>query len=469
MTQEAHGDPVDTAGGGTPGLVPGGILAGRFHLIRRLGRGGIGDVWLAEDEQLEGDPVACKILRGEFTHDRRAVADLKREVLLTRRLRHPGILAVYTFWEEEDLRLITMEYIEGRNLAEALLDRGEAYTLEEVLPWVAQVAQALDYAHGEGILHRDVKPGNILLDASGAVRLADFGIARLARDLRTRLTGEMTCGTLLYVSPEQLLGEQLDPRSDLYSLAAGVYELLAGIPPFTSGSIATQIQFKPPPRLPHLSDAVNAVLLKALSKRPDRRFTHCGEFYHALAGAAGQGAGPGEGQGAGAVPAPLVLREEDQVETEATVALDVPSFAEVRVRLGGLLIEAGVVTSRQLEKALEKQRERGLPLGEVLIEMGLAEEKEIAEALSGQLGLPLAHMDQERVDPDVAHVITGALARARRCLPLRKEAGEIIVAMADPMDMMTIDDLESTYGAMVRVKVAPAAALLSAVVRTYPE
>ena len=262
------------------------LLAGRFLLVRRLGLGGLGHVWLAEDRQLDGELVACKVLKDEFTHDRRAVADLKREVLLTRRLRHPHILAVYTFWETDANRFITMEYVDGKNLADALFDRQTPFTLQETAPGIQRLGDALDYAHGEGVLHRDIKPGNILLDGKGKVRLADFGIARLAREVRTRLTGEISCGTLLYVSPEQLMGEPLDRRSDLYSLAATLYELLSGAPPFTSGSIVTQIQMKPPAPVPHLSDAVNRVLLQGLAKDPDRRQDTCGHFCRELLEAA---------------------------------------------------------------------------------------------------------------------------------------------------------------------------------------
>ena len=156
-------------------------------------------------------------------------------------------------------------------MAEVLADQASVFTPHEILPWVRQLSEALDYAHSQEVLHRDVKPGNVLLDGCGEVRLADFGIARLARDVRTRHTGEMSCGTLMYVSPEQLMGEYLDARSDEYSLAASVYELLSGAPPFYRGSIITQIQLKPAPAIPHLDPAVNAVLTRALSKDPDQR------------------------------------------------------------------------------------------------------------------------------------------------------------------------------------------------------
>jgi len=156
------------------------MLADRFRLIRQVGEGSIGVVWVAEDTHLDNERVACKILREELSSKREALAALKREVLLTRKLRHPNILAVYTFWEAEPSGFITMEYVDGQNLAEALADRGRPFTVKETLPWLRELSEALDYAHGRGVLHRDVKPANILLGKDGHVRLADFGIASMA-------------------------------------------------------------------------------------------------------------------------------------------------------------------------------------------------------------------------------------------------------------------------------------------------
>ncbi len=435
------------------------LLAGRFELVRRVGRGGIGSVWLAKDLQLDGEPVACKVLKQELHEDRRAVADLKREVLLTRRLRHANILPVYTFWETDDKRFITMEFVEGENLADTLFNRSKPFAVGDILPWVRCLCEALDYAHANGVLHRDVKPGNILLDTQNQVQLADFGIARTAREVSNRLTGEMTCGTLMYVSPEQLMGEPMDRRSDLYSLATSTYELLSGQPPFVSGSIITQIQMKPAAPIAGLDDAINGVLLKALEKNAAKRHNSCLEFFHALEGAAGQ-AGPGRLQ---ALP---TVREDNSPEDD-TVVLPKRDSTALRRRLGTVLLEAGAILPSELDQALAEQGRYGERLGEVLTRMGVVNEEAIAQALSEQMQLPLSMLEKETADPEVADVLTREMAAGRQCLPLRRNDAGVVVAMADPLDLTTLNELEATFQTRVDILIATPSAVSAAIKRYY--
>jgi hypothetical protein len=439
----------------------------RFRLVTRLGRGGLGSVWLAEDVQLNDEQVACKILKPELYDDHRAVSDLKREVLLTRRLRHPNIMGVYTFWETEANRLITMEYVDGSNLSELLYGQRRPFPPNALLPWIQQLGDALDYAHGEGILHRDVKPANIMVDGQNRTLLADFGIARTAREVQARLSGELTSGTLLYVSPEQLMGERLDARSDLYSLAATFYELLAGRPPFVSGSIITQIQMKPAPPVMGLPDAINEVLLKALAKDPNRRYNTCGDFSQALSEAiaiSGEVREPIQTE----FFSTLDLACEEGIR-EATVALDRQDTAALKMRLGMLLIEDGLLTDAQLVQALEIQKVECKRLGEILMEhLGLSE-TEIARTLSRQIQLPLlAPLPLEDIDPEVAWTITAGLARNRGCLPLKHARGAVIVAMADPLDLRTLNELETTFGTTVHPVVTTPTALETAISQLWP-
>jgi len=443
------------------------LLVDRFRLLERLGRGGLGSVWLAEDRQLDNEQVACKILKADLYDDRRAVSDLKREVLLARRLRHPNILGVYTFWETDEYRLISMEYIKGANLSELLVENGCPFTPTELLGWIAQIGEALDYAHGEGILHRDVKPANIMQDARGRILLADFGVARTAREVQARLTGELTSGTLLYVSPEQLMGERLDARSDLYSLAASVYELLSGAPPFNRGSIITQIQMRPAPPIEGLPDSLNLVLMKALAKDPNRRHQSCGTFCAALAEAIGASTG---------VPAllqPELFSQLDETAEEATgeatVALERQDTATDRMRLGTLLIEAELLTNDELLLALEIQKVEGRRLGEILIEhLGLTEEC-IGRAVARQIQLPfMAPLPVEDVDPAVAEHFTPALVRSRGCLPIRPTELGLTVAMADPLDMQTLNELEATYRETIQPVVTTPSALEAAIRHLWP-
>lgn len=443
------------------------ILAGRFRLVRHLGRGGLGHVWLARDAQLEDEQIACKILRRDLFYDRRAISDLKREVILTRRLHHPNIVAVYTFWETVEYRFITMEYVEGRSFLEALVEHRTPFRADEILPWLRQLCDALDYAHSKQVLHRDVKPGNILLGNDGTVRLADFGIARTAQEVRIRFTGEMTSGTLLFMSPEQLLGDRLDARSDLYSLAATVYEMLSGVPPFYEGSVITQIQMKPVEPIAHLDDAVNQVLLRALAKSPIHRQKSCGEFFAELAEAVRcwRQVHPSE-----ALPeAPMIkpgsgFRWDPDAET---VMLHVSQFEERRPRVGMLLIDAGIVTSEQLEEALRVQEESGEKLGTVLIQLGYVAEEVISEAIGEQLQVSFIRLDDQTFDPAVTELIPARMARARRCLPVCREQGRVVLAMADPLDLGTLNEIERIFKEQVEIRIAPESALLAAIDRVY--
>ena len=442
-----------------PLLRGGDVLAERFVLERRLGAGGLGEVWLAHDSVLDGAAVACKLLREDYFHDRRAIADLKREVLLARRLRHPNILGVHTFWETTAHRFVVMEYVEGHNLAEALRVHGRPFTLAQVLPWLQQLCDALDYAHGEGVLHRDIKPANFLQGTNGNVQLADFGIARTLKEMALAGAGEITCGTLLFMSPEQLNGQQLDLRSDLYSLAASTYELLAGAPPFYEGAIIERIRRAAPPLIAHLGPAVNAALAAGLAKDRDVRPARCGAFLAALAQAAArEGESNSMPQG---LPGPGVRDKE-------TVQMPVAASGGDDGRLGSLLLKAGVITHGQLETACARQENTSSRLGEVLDSLGYANEGDVARVLAQQLRLPYhEHLDDADMDFRVAHLVSAGVARQSGCLPLRWSNGHLVVAMADPFDLNTINALEASVRARVDTVVVPPSVVAAAVERVF--
>jgi len=448
-------------------LRPGMLLADRFKLVRHVGRGGVGHVWLAQDIHLENDEVACKVLREDFSYDRRAITDMKREVLLTRKLRHRHILAVYTFWETSSRRFITMEYVEGMNLSQALQENRRPFVVEQILSWLDQLCQALDYAHSENILHRDVKPANILLGQDGVVRLADFGIARTAQELQTRFTGEMTCGTLLYMSPEQLLGDEVDARSDVYSLSATVYELLSGTPPFYEGALITQIQMKKPAPIKHLGDEVNDVLLKALAKNPAHRHATCGEFFSEFSKqvAVWRAIYP-----APEVP-PMVMTKAAPTTTwdpdAETVQMPAPASERHKPRIGMLLTQAGIVNEEQLAEALEIQERTGEKLGSVLVRLGYMAEEAMSDAVGRQLQVPFIRLEEATFDTEVAKIVSGRMARARRCIPVCREEGQIVIAMADPLDLAALNEVERISKERVDIRIAPEAAIMAAIDRIH--
>ena len=430
------------------------LLASRFRLVRSIGDGGIGVVWLAEDTQLNDELVACKILRDEYRGRRECVADLKREILLTRKLRHPNILALHAFWETDECVFLTMEFIDGVNLSTALDERGAPFGLSEALPWLIDIAGALDSAHEHGVLHRDVKPANMLLGPHGSVKLGDFGIAR-SQYSQDEVSGRTTQGTIYFMSPEQIANGPADPRSDLYSLAASAYQLLSGAPPFCEGEVLAQIQVRPPTPIPLLSESVNRELLRALSKAPDKRHSSCLEFVQALECAADSSVV------ASRRPTGLL-----RVQSNApTVILGDYTLETRRTRLGRFLVEGGLVSQEQLAEALLEQRHTGERLGEILIRTGRIDEQGLAMVLSRQLCTSVSRLCDEEIDPVVANLIEPQFASRFHVLPIRRTPYAIVVAMADPLDMEALNALEQALQSSIEPVVATASDIRSAIAR----
>jgi len=262
------------------------LLAGRYRLGQRLGAGGMAEVYLAHDE-LRGQDVALKLLPRSLTTDPAALRRFARESEAVAALSHPNVVGAFDRGVDADgTPFLVMEYVPGQTLKEVVRADGP---LPEVraLELAAEVAEGLAAAHRHGIVHRDVKPHNILVDESGRARLTDFGIARLMDATATHT--EHVLGTALYVSPEQINGRVADARSDIYSLGVVVYELLTGTPPFRGESLeAVAMQHvrsapRPPRKMrPELSQVAEAIVLRALDKDPRRRFRSAEEMAAAL-------------------------------------------------------------------------------------------------------------------------------------------------------------------------------------------
>src|SRR6058998_347443 len=251
------------------------LFDGRYRILRKLGTGGMANVYLAEDEVL-GRRVAIKILNDRHAGDDQFVERFRREAKNAASLSHPNIVSIYDRGEAEGTYYIAMEYLDGRSLKELIVARGPA-PIHLAVDYARQILAAIRFAHRHGIVHRDIKPHNVLVDGEGRLKVTDFGIARAGVSQMTE-AGSII-GTAQYLSPEQARGAPVDQRSDLYSMGIVLYEMLTGQVPFT-GESPVEIAMKhlsDPPRPPSLlrpdiPPDLDMVVLRALAKSPEDRF-----------------------------------------------------------------------------------------------------------------------------------------------------------------------------------------------------
>ena len=278
--------------GSVAGIGVGGILAGRYEIRSQLGEGGMGVVYSAFDREL-GEPVAIKSLRPELLGDPGVLERFKQEIRLARRISHPNVVRTHDLGEVDGFYFITMEFVEGTSLDQLIARKG-ALPLDVTLTIGRQLCRALEVAHAQGVVHRDIKPQNLVVDLQGFLKVMDFGIARLVEGQRgqpgTGLTAAgAVIGTPEYMAPEQLMGQPVDGRVDLYAAGLVLFECATGRRLVTGESFATillkQVQEPPPdPRtmVPSLPDAFSRLVLRALAKQPGERWQTATEMLHAL-------------------------------------------------------------------------------------------------------------------------------------------------------------------------------------------
>ncbi len=303
-------------------------LNNRYELQAKVGDGGMAVVYRALDTQLNRI-VAIKILRDTYASDPGFLARFKREAQSAAGLSHPNIVNVYDVGQDGDLNYIVMEYVDGGNLKE-VINREAPLPTGQALEFAAQICDAIGYAHSRNLIHRDIKPQNILIDKSGRVKVADFGIAKGQGDMTLTQTG-VTLGTVHYFSPEQAKGLPATPQSDLYSIGVVLYEMLTGRIPFESDNpVALALKHleepPPPPRRfnPNIPPDLEQIVLKSLSKNPTQRYANAAAFAQILRNFESQAQGatsvvPRSPQPNPNAPrrSPLMPPPADQIYTEA--------------------------------------------------------------------------------------------------------------------------------------------------------
>ena len=296
------------------------VLSGRYRLAEKLGSGGMSTVYLAQDEVLDR-PVAIKLLHREISQEADQLERFRREARTAARLSHPNLVSVIDAGEDEGRPYIVFEYVDGETLKHTIQREGEL-SVDEALAYAIEIGRGLIAAHGRKLVHRDIKPQNVLIDSDGRARVTDFGIARSLEGKGMTATGRVL-GTTDYVSPEQAMGEEVDERSDVYSLGVVLYEMLTGDVPYhaeTQVGVAMKHVNEPMPdvlaRRPDASAAVAAVIDRATAKDARDRYGSVGEMVRDLEATLEVAAARGGG-----------------TSGEATTVLD--SVPRSRRRLGG--------------------------------------------------------------------------------------------------------------------------------------
>lgn len=358
------------------------IINGRYEVGELIGRGGMADVYLGRDQRL-GRTIAIKMMRPDLARDPQFQTRFRREAHASAALNHPNIVAVFDTGEEElpatgqqpgvACPYMVMEYVDGDTLR-ALLRKGEV-SIDQAVEWTEGVLAAVAYSHENDIVHRDIKPGNVMVDEAGSIKVMDFGIARALSDSSATMTQtQAVVGTAQYLSPEQARGESVDFRSDLYSVGCVLFELLTGRPPFVGDSpvaVAYQHVREEPPApttlVPEITPALESVLEKSLSKDRDNRFHTGKEFLTALRAAHYDGISVSDEDSTTVVPPAVMPADAEPTQAMGAISAEDDSIFELREELPEEYEMTGEMDAVDSKSAGKNKRRKGWLIALLLV------------------------------------------------------------------------------------------------------
>lgn len=257
------------------------IIDNRYEVKEKIGQGGFGAVYRVFDQKMEIDK-AIKILSETIVNDRAVMASLRKEAQIMARLNHPSIVRIFDFNDKSTIKYLDMEYVNGSSLFDIKFDApGKKLPESIVIEYAQKIADVLFYAHSQNIIHKDIKPQNILVTDSGGIKIMDFGISEILKS-HSRISTTLSAGTLVYMSPEQIKGKDLGVEADIYSFGAMLYELISGNPPFYKGALENRILTEKPVAITGISDKFNSLLQKCLRKDYRERYQSFGEIIKIL-------------------------------------------------------------------------------------------------------------------------------------------------------------------------------------------
>jgi len=420
---------------------------GNYQITRELGRGGMGVVYLAMDTR-SGREVALKVLPPTMA-DRNTVARFHREGVAQSKLKHPNIIEVYEADSKDGFHYIAMEFAQGKTLRSMIKQSGHL-SVEKALEFSAQACQALEYAHALGFVHRDIKSDNMMIAAGGQVKLMDFGLVRISGATIVTQSG-IVVGTPEYMSPEQISGEEVDKRTDIYSLGITMYEMLTGKLPFTGSNPQALTMLHRYERHQPMRELVNSIprqvediVARALAKDPGERFGSAAEMAEAIEQVHSELKLTEQDSEEVQEAAGIIQQALEQINTDVLMKAAIPDAAVPKQRLSvsKLMVSFGLVDKDSFPQLYKKYLGTGKPLWKCAVEAGLASEEQVLDFFDAAYNIkPLRDTGGLIINNNLKELVPQEFAQKYQVVPIEQKGDELRIAMVNPLDVSALDYL----------------------------